>query len=500
MDVSGLPLTERINPTQEILRCSRHPDYFIDRWCQIYEATGGRWIPFHLWPAQVDVINDLRGHRLTVLLKARQLGMSWIVIAWGLWHMLFRPAATVLVFSRRADEAMYLLGEERMRGMWRRLPEYLRRGLTTSESTLTSRRARNGTDAAMTFSLTNGSIARAFPTNAGDSYTASLAIVDEADLCPDLGKLMRSVKPTIDGGGRMILLSRSDKSKPESEFKKIYRASKAGSPWHAIFLPWTARPERTDTWYAAQKADILSRTGSLDDLHEQYPATDTEALSARTLDKRIPGIWIDQCYDERPAMQLPAGAPSIPGLDVYMLPIAGRQYVLCADPAEGNPTSDDSALEVIDLVTGEEVACLAGKFEPSVFAAHIDVIGRWFNYCAVLVERNNHGHAVLLWLQLNSLLTRLCGRDGREGWVTTGHSKADMWAHTADCFRERLVILHNFATRMQLGSIEGSSLEAPEGEHDDRAVAFGLCCAALMWGRIAGEEQYEAQEWDVIRT
>ncbi len=35
--------------------------------------------------------------------------------------------------------------------------------------------------------LSNGSVARAFPTSAGDSYTATLAIVDEADLVPRPG-------------------------------------------------------------------------------------------------------------------------------------------------------------------------------------------------------------------------------------------------------------------------------------------------------------------------
>src|SRR5262245_58341324 len=40
--------------------------------------------------------------------------------------MTFRPAATVLLFSKREEEAIYLLVEERLRGMWRRLPGWLR--------------------------------------------------------------------------------------------------------------------------------------------------------------------------------------------------------------------------------------------------------------------------------------------------------------------------------------------------------------------------------------
>ena len=75
----------------------------------------------------------------------------------------------------------------------------------------------------------NGSRALAFPTNAGDSYTGTLAIVDKADVIPDLSRLMRSVKPTIDGGGKMILLSRPDKFAPDSPFKRI--GSPRGENW-----------------------------------------------------------------------------------------------------------------------------------------------------------------------------------------------------------------------------------------------------------------------------
>jgi len=158
----------------------------------------------------------------------------------------------------------------------------------------------------------------AFPTTAGDSYTATLAVVDEADLCPDLDRLMRAVKPTIDGGGRMILLSRADKTKPLSPFKRIYQGARQGqNEWTAVFLPWHARPDRDAAWYEEQQQDIFSRTGAVDDLHEQYPATDAEALAPRTLDKRLPAAWLHRCYrEQRPLADLPPGAPSLPSLEV----------------------------------------------------------------------------------------------------------------------------------------------------------------------------------------
>jgi hypothetical protein len=227
------------------------------------------------------------------------------------------------------------------------------------------------------------------------------------------------------------------------------------------------------------KADVLHRTGALDELHEQYPATDAEALLPRTLDKRIAPQWLQQCFDERsPLAAWLAGTPAIVGLEVYAPPEPGRCYVIGADPAEGNPTSDDSALTVLERDGGEEVAALAGKFQPSTLAAHLDALGRWYNNAAVLVERNNHGHAVLLWLRDHSQLWRLPGHDGQPGWLSSSKGKALLYAAAADAFREGRTRLHSDATFTQLASIGGSTLRAPEGEADDRADSYALACAA----------------------
>jgi hypothetical protein len=180
---------------------------------------------------------------------------------------------------------------------------------------------------------------------------------------------------------------------------------------------------------------------------------------------------------------MPAGAPPIPGLEVNALPQAGRKYVVGADPAEGNPTSDDSALTVLDRESGEEVAALAGKFQPAVLGAHIDAIGQWYNRADVMVERNNHGHAVLLWLKDHSKLSRLRGLDGSEGWLSHSRGKTQLYDACAKAFHEGTTVLHSFATFTQLASIEGATQRAPEGEYDDRADSYALACAAIAHGR-----------------
>lgn len=461
----------------EILICGGDPQYFITEYCLIYEPQQFDWIPFELWPEQIHALNLLHDHQFTIALKARQLGLTWLALAYGLWLMLFRPIATILLFSKRDDESAYLLGEERLRGMYRRLPKWMQ---CESETI----------DNVTHWALSNGSTAYSFPTTGGDSYTATYVLIDEADLIPDFNRLMRSVSPTIDTGGKLFLVSRADKNKPESEFKRIYKAAKEGkNDYASIFLPWHIRPERDQAWYDAKQKSLFEQTGSDDDLHEQYPATDVEALAGRSKDKRIPEIWLQQCYAPMDALSLALlrneKAPGIPGLLVFRLPILGRKYVLGADPAEGNPTSDDSAASVLDDLTGEEVALLSGKFEPSTFGSHIDKVGTWFNRARVLVERNNHGHAVLLWLRDNSRLRRLPGwdsqpqdRERKDGWLSNSRGKTLLYDGMADAARDKLTIIHSFKVFNQLASIDGSTLRAPELQMDDCSDAYALAVAA----------------------
>jgi hypothetical protein len=429
----------------------------------IEDRTTASWLPFHLWPAQGQALLSIDNHNLVLWLKARQLGMTWLALAYTLHTLLFFPGSQVLLFSRRDDEAMDLL--VRLKGIYQRLPEWMK---TVSDR-----------GDAHEWELSNGSRCLAFPTTAGDSYTATLAIVDEADLVPNLDRLLGSVKPTIDAGGKLLLLSRPDKAKPLSPFKRLARAALQGEgPWHLLFLPWSARPGRTQAWYEDQRADSLARTGALDALWEQYPSTAEEALAARTLDKRLPPAWLNAVYKPMKPIQ-PKDAPLLPGLRIYVEPQPGGKYCLGGDIAEGNPTSDDSALCVIDAVTGEQVAAMDGKFDPAVTAGYADKLGTYYGGAGLMIERNNHGHSTLLWLKDNSRLRRLKGHDKDHGWLSSTKGKVLLYDAVADSIRDGEVIIHDPKTYQQLADLEGSSLRAPEGLHDDASDAFALAVVGM---------------------
>lgn len=480
--------------------CARDKAYFIHNFCRIY-TTGqtidaGEWIPFHLWDEQIEVIEVIENNQKIIILKARQVGLTWLCLAVALWLMIFKPIATILVYSARDTEAIYLLSDDRLRGMYYKLPDFLKvrkdgRGNLVPLTVVD--------DDKHLFSLSNGSNVRAFPTSAGDSYTATLAIVDEADNSNDLNKLLQRVKPTIDAGGKLILLSRSYKDKPESAFKKIYRAAAEKLNTYAhVFLPWYIVPTRTRRWYEAEKQDSMATVGTLDNVYESYPATDAEALAPKEQDKRFPGKWLLDCYRKQQPLSddllrlvenLPTGAV------IYRLPQKGVEYRIGADPAEGNPNSNDSSLCVSEKISGRQAAKLSGKFEPKVFARYIRQMSRLYNFAPALVERNNHGHAVILECG-NLGVILLSGFDDKIGWLSSEKGKVFLYDFAAELFRTNSCEIADFRTYTQLASIEAATLRAPEGLPDDEADAFCLSQRASTCVIYEPDGDETVQEWN----
>jgi hypothetical protein len=478
-------------------RCRRSFLYFALTYCHIEakDDGAGDWVRFDLWPDQKVAAEAMQANKLLIILKARQLGQTWLCVAFALWLMLFHPIATILMFSLRDEEAKKLL--KRLKGMHKRLPEWMQQNM---------QRRKGQIDSQSEVEFENGSSAQAMCAK-GDSYTASLVIVDEADLIPNFGDLMASLKPTIADGGRMLLVSKANKSKPNSPFKSIYRAAHTsqqgdgGSEWKPLFLSWRARKDRTEEWYEQEKASYLQTYGSLDDFHGNYPATPEEALSPRTLDKRIPAEWLRQCYAETPLVDLAKihvvynlKPPPVPGLKVWRLPTNNKGKFVCgADPAMGNPTSDDSSATWIDQDTGEQVAELSGKLEMTIFGEHVGQVSRFFNRSPVMVEENNHGHTVIKHLRENFPdLRLLSGHMGRTGWVSSQLGKVLLYDAAADAFKNGEAVIHSFDGFCQLASIDGNTLRAPEGDFDDRADAFALALAGRNKAAATSMEGFKA--------
>jgi hypothetical protein len=232
------------------------------------------------------------------------------------------------------------------------------------------------------------------------------------------------------------------------------------------------------------RIEMRQQRGSDDDFLQEYPATPEEAMQVRALSARLPGDWVRRASAEAEGLSdrfLPAWSNQMAGLVVFAPPRAGESYVAGADPAEGNPNSDESVVTVIHAESGEQIALAAGRMTPERFAAACATLCAFYNEAPLLVERNNHGHSVLAWLHEHGT-NLLRGSDGKPGWLTTALSKTRLYDEAARQLAAGEITLHDAATASQRARVDAETSRAPEGEHDDRATAMALAMAARSWG------------------
>lgn len=441
-------------------------------------------MPFRLWPAQLPILWGLmRGglggrhnaDRLTIILKARQLGISWISCWYALWLCLFQPGKLVLLFSKGQDEADELL--RRIKVLYDRLPDWMRAALPAVVTSNTEE-----------FGFANGSRCRSLAAtkSGGRSFTASLVILDEAAFLAWPDELFAALKPTIDAGGQLIVLSTANGI--GNLFHRLWVKAEAGlSGWRAIFLPWWSRPGRDAEWYQRQLQEY-------DDpalVRQEYPASATEAflVSGRV---RFPPEWLTK--------QAANAAPALPRdlwperlrdltlvggtLTLYALPDPERSYALGADVAEGIEHGDYSSATVIDDASWEEVAHLHGHWEPDEYARLLDALALTYD-CDPLIERNNHGHAVLV--ALKPLESRpMVGPDDKPAWNTNAQTKPIMVDFLATALRDGLAKVRTAAAiaEMQIYRIlKDGSTGAPNGYNDDRVMSWALALQAALRGK-----------------
>lgn len=463
----------------EYIACYYSAEYFITNYVFIYDSVAIDWIPFNLWDAQKRILKKFVYDKMIAILKTRQVGISWLALGYALWKMLFRFPASILILSKREDEAIALLDQTRLRGMYKRLPDWMK-----SNAILI--------DDKKQFAITRGdaiSTIRAMSTSSGDSYTATLAIIDEADLVPDLEKTMLSLEPTINAGGQLILISKSNKRNPLSLFKKIYKAGKKGLNGYVTdFVAWFEHPNRDRAWYEEQKQNALSTEGHLDNLYESYPATDNEALAPSSADRRFAQSFLDRNYHETQGTALPK-PPLIPleHMTYYEPPAFNLGYSIGVDCAAGLPTSDYSTAIVVEKYSGRVVAQMRGKIEPALHAIYVHELSKFYNNAVVLPERNNHGTGFLVRARDIGMWCVVDPKDGRDGWNTANlQRKIYLLDYTATQISNNNVVIRGEDLYSELSLIDAQTLKAPEGAdfYDDLAIAFCLATFARQYASV----------------
>lgn len=457
-------LTEEQQQLKE--KCLEDVAYFINEYCFIQPREGGKLVPFRIFDYQRNLLQDLRTHPELIILKARQLGVTELVCAYCVWCAL-KSGITIIVISQGEDESNEFL--RRVRVIWSNLPDWLR---------VPAKNERR----VSTLELVNGSRILPFPATgkSGRSYTAQMLVLDEWAWQERQGDIYTASKPTITGQ----IIGISTANGVGNFYHRQWTQGREGTGAHPVFLPWSARPDRDETWYA-------NATKGYEDWQkaQEFPTTEDEAfiLSGRPrFDQAALSTIAAHC--EEP-LRVDTSATYHPGgaLRVWAEPIPGRRYVAGADTAEGLAKGDYSSCTILDWEDGTEVAEIHGHWAPELFAAHMARECTRYNHALLGVERNNHGHAVILALQKIERYRNLyhhveydaankATHEKPAGWTTSSKSKPIMIDALATSIQEERPYRNRlFVSEARTYAITDKGDTAASGDqHDDRIVSYAI--------------------------
>ena len=105
----------------------RDIEYFFENYMYIENKDGKtpdeRSVLFKMFPEQLRVLKEIEENSKNILIKARQLGMTWLAVGYGVHGCLSTQQFTVAILSQ-TEEYMYA-AIDRVEYMLMRLPKWL---------------------------------------------------------------------------------------------------------------------------------------------------------------------------------------------------------------------------------------------------------------------------------------------------------------------------------------------------------------------------------------
>lgn len=444
-------------------RCEKDVVYFFETFVKIKDSIKCQAISWGAWQYLIDLLHIFEEENEIVILKARQLGISWLVAGYALWTVLFKENALVLMFSKGERESWELV--DKCKFIYNNLPSYLKIDLTNER--------RDG------LAFTNSSAIKALPStqNAGVGETATLVIRDELAFHPYAEENFFAVGPTVDAGGKMIDLSTRNINTSDDHFINRYTKAKTSeSTAKAVFLGWKERPVRRDgmsldDWYN----NVIKQKYSLYEVEKNYPESEEQALSPVKGLAYFDPVSLDfmrrDCYDPIEKDET---------VSIWCKPEFGTQYCAFIDPSDGG--GDPHAAGWMDIKSGRIVAISHGKLKAEECAVVFDKYCRYYNNAYNEFELNldigKRVNEVLSRLQTPNrrLTTPSKDRANKYGWWTGGNMNAsknvrmNMLAGLEEAVRNRRIRLHYGEAVNELEAmmrLEGEQPKVPRGKHDD---------------------------------
>jgi hypothetical protein len=477
-------------------RCSEDFTEFL-KYCKIVEPptqdNPGGVIDFQLWPHIKDVIKRLLTKKLIVILKSRQVGISWLLAAYSLWYTLFKYGGYVMLFSKGESEAIELLSK--CKKIYNHLPDYLRLQGKGGDS-LTE----------LSFpSMASANKAFAATETGGISYSGSVIIDDEWLQHPYASRNYLQAKPCIDMGAQFIGVFTIDKTRMSEIAVQVFvDALSNKNGFDPYFIPYMARPGRDEEWYERTRnsipdSDLMGLTPDLYML-SNYPRSIEEALRTIGAAAAFDHVSLDTMSDgAKTALSPDWYKANVPELDWNVIKIYqpfsfGQYYVSASDNSHGIG-KDYSAFGIMNVKTGVIVAdILRNDLPPSDFAYHIFQVEKYYHNPKFFPEDNDCGMVVIEKLQEMGFRSFGFQDEKRtKPGFHTGKNRDEVYTKLVPAINNLQITTPNVHGISQLRDLirnieSGGRIEAAKGKHDDYPMMM-----AILWNK---RNEVSTNEWE----
>lgn len=275
------------------------------------------------------------------------------------------------------------------------------------------------------------------------------------------------------------------------------------SPYKKLFYPWFLFPdyavETPKLTPTAEEREFIAKAKKHFDVRITYEQLAFRRMKQAEL-KTLGTPFMQEYPEDDQSCFLASGSPAIDlvavkklldelrpplsddgSLRIYEKYDRNKRYVCGADTSEGVSGGDYSTGQMFEVGSRRQVASLHGRWKPSEFAELLVEFCMMYHaggrpHPQLAVERNNHGHAVLLQLENLSYPHIYVHTDDRPGWLTDRVTRPIMIDTFIDGVENRSLELRDEGTLRECLTLVDADgkIEAARGKNDDRVVACAI--------------------------
>lgn len=490
-------------------------------------------IKFELNDAQEEIDSLMLKHRFIIIGKARQSGISTMVLGRALWRALTKPNENILIVSYKGDSAKALFDKLKQMNQMiprRKFPNVFPKVKRENRGELFFD---NGSRIS---SVTAGS------KSIGRGSTYTYIHLSEYAFYQNQESQLLSVEQSLAKGAESQLTIETTSNGTSNHFYKIYMAAMKGeSKYKDYFVPFYHKLykiqfkfdyDEAELWYRATNSgarlkpedleedeEVLYKAGAnlkqlmwrrwkiqdMDDetqFMQEYPSTPLESFisTGRSIFDQTKVLKrMNNTIEPLNRTDLENELPESTfryinrGLVVYYLPTRGKKYYFGVDTASGSG-QDFSTISVFDEDGQQVLSFYHNKITIYEFAQVIYDLGIFYNYAFLTVESNSYGLAVVERLRkekqyMNMYKMKTFDERGKKklkvGFMTSQKTKPIMISDFKEQFELNLinieckVTLNQMQMFVETNGRTGNKRGNSDLHHDDSIISCALAIQGM---------------------